>query len=144
MNSNSCTNIYSDSGNRQVVIEVTGLSGQTMRAKSTQTIKVPYYRLSKTIQQINRLGGKILTITILSSETQTSQSSLITPPNPPNLASADKSRIFSEQTTSPLKANKIGGRTLRIRQRQLRRARIKTKRRRTSGSRKSFLRSRHY
>ena len=52
---------------RKAVIQVTGLSGQNDRRRSNYTIVVTYNRLSQTIQQLGRTGGKIVNITVSSS-----------------------------------------------------------------------------
>jgi hypothetical protein len=68
---------------RKVAIEVTGLRGQDIK-RTIETLIVPYYRLSQTIQNIHRRGGQILKITMYSSNlsdsaTTTPSDSVITP-----------------------------------------------------------------
>ncbi|AGY60547.1 phycobilisome linker polypeptide [Gloeobacter kilaueensis] len=53
----------SDYANRTVLIEVTGLQQSWLRT-SNSTVKVPYSRLSQTIQQLSRLGGKVAKVTL--------------------------------------------------------------------------------
>lgn len=45
---------------RAVQIEVSGLCQQGVMNRSTYTVKVPYSSLSKTMQSISRMGGKIV------------------------------------------------------------------------------------
>lgn len=52
----------SDYSSRTVAIEVTGVRRQNVMRKSKYTVRVPYSRLSQAIQQIHRLGGKIVSI----------------------------------------------------------------------------------
>ena len=51
-------------GSRTIAIEVTGLCRQDVIPTSNYTIKVPYTRMSQTIQNINRMGGKIASISL--------------------------------------------------------------------------------
>lgn len=51
-------------GSRTVAIEVTGVCRQDIMRTSNYTVKVPYSRMSQTIQNINRLGGKIASISL--------------------------------------------------------------------------------
>ncbi len=44
---------------RTVKIEVTGVCHQDITRTSNYTVKVPYNRMSQTIQNINRIGGKV-------------------------------------------------------------------------------------
>ena len=46
-------------GSRTVAIEVTGVCHQNIMRTSNYTVKVPYSRMSQTIQNINRMGGKV-------------------------------------------------------------------------------------
>ena len=50
--------------NRTVAIEVTGVCRQDIVRTSNYTVKVPYSRMSQTIQNINRMGGKIANISL--------------------------------------------------------------------------------
>ncbi|MGL5943163.1 MAG: phycobilisome linker polypeptide [Waterburya sp.] len=58
------TNI-SEYCSRTVAIEVTGICRQSMARTSNYTIKVPYSRMSQTIQNINRMGGKIASVSLV-------------------------------------------------------------------------------
>jgi hypothetical protein len=70
----------SDYDSRLVLVEVTGLYRQDMLRTGTYRTKVPYYRLSQTIQSINRRGGKIVSVTVLSaSSLSTSLPSSVSP-----------------------------------------------------------------
>lgn len=51
-------------GSRTVAIEVTGVCRQDVMRTSNYTIKVPYSRMSQTIQNINRMGGKVANISL--------------------------------------------------------------------------------
>ncbi|BAC89207.1 MAG: phycobilisome linker polypeptide [Aphanocapsa lilacina HA4352-LM1] len=53
----------SDYDNRTVVIEVTGMRQDRMRRSNT-TFKVPHARMSQTMQLINRMGGKVVGVTL--------------------------------------------------------------------------------
>ncbi len=55
----------SDYGSRTVRIEVTGVCRQDVTRKSNYSLKVPYSRMSQTMQSINRLGGKVSMVSIL-------------------------------------------------------------------------------
>ncbi|NJK56883.1 MAG: rod-capping linker protein [Pleurocapsa sp. SU_5_0] len=57
------TNI-STYGNRTIAIEVTGVCRQDVMRTSNYTVKVPYSRMSQTIQSINRMGGKVASISL--------------------------------------------------------------------------------
>jgi phycocyanin-associated, rod len=57
------TNI-STYGSRTIAIEVTGICRQDVMRTSNYTVKVPYSRMSQTIQNINRLGGKVAGISL--------------------------------------------------------------------------------
>lgn len=51
-------------GNRTIAIKVTGVCRQDVMRTSNYTVKVPYSRMSQTIQNINRLGGKVAGISL--------------------------------------------------------------------------------
>ncbi len=57
------TNI-STYGGRTVAIEVTGVCRQDVMRTSNYTVQVPYSRMSQTIQNINRMGGKVAGISL--------------------------------------------------------------------------------
>lgn len=49
---------------RTVAVEVTGVRRQDVMRTSNYTIKVPYSRLSQTIQNISRMGGKVASVSL--------------------------------------------------------------------------------
>lgn len=51
-------------GSRTVAIEVTGICHQEVARTSNYTVRVPYSRMSQTIQNINRMGGKVAGISL--------------------------------------------------------------------------------
>jgi phycocyanin-associated, rod len=51
-------------GSRTIAIEVTGVCRQDVMRTSNYTVKVPYSRMSQTIQSINRMGGKVAGISL--------------------------------------------------------------------------------
>ena len=51
-------------GNRTIAIEVTGVCRQDVMRTSNYTVKVPYSRMSQTIQNISRMGGKVAGISL--------------------------------------------------------------------------------
>lgn len=51
-------------GSRTVTIKVTGVCRQDVMRTSNYTVKVPYSRMSQTIQNINRMGGKVAGISL--------------------------------------------------------------------------------
>ena len=57
------TNI-SGYGSRTVAIEVTGIRRQDVMRTSNYTVKVPYSRMSQTIQNISRMGGKVASVSL--------------------------------------------------------------------------------
>jgi phycocyanin-associated, rod len=57
------TNI-SEYGSRTVAIKVTGVCRQSVSRTSNYTVKVPYSRMSQTIQNITRMGGKVAGISL--------------------------------------------------------------------------------
>ena len=57
------TNI-STYGSRTIAIEVTGVCRQDVIRTSSYTLKVPYSRMSQTIQNINRIGGKVASVSL--------------------------------------------------------------------------------
>lgn len=58
------TNI-SSYGSRTVEIEVTGVCRQDIMRSSNYTIKIPYSRMSQTMQNIHSMGGKVAKVTLL-------------------------------------------------------------------------------
>ena len=57
------TNI-STYGGRTIAIEVTGVRRQDVSRTSSYTVRVPYSRMSQTIQNINRLGGRVAGVSL--------------------------------------------------------------------------------
>lgn len=55
-------------GSRTIAIEVTGVCRQDVMRTSNYTVKVPYSRMSQTIQGINRMGGKVAGISLGNTE----------------------------------------------------------------------------
>lgn len=51
-------------GGRTIAIEVTGVCRQDVFRTSSYTVKVPYSRMSQTIQNINRIGGKVAGVSL--------------------------------------------------------------------------------
>ena len=60
-------NDISDYNSRSVAIQVTGVRRQDLMRRSSYTVRVPYDRMSKAIQSIHRMGGKITSISVDSS-----------------------------------------------------------------------------
>lgn len=57
------TNV-SSYGSRTISIAVTGVCRQDIMRSSNYTVKVPYSRMSQTIQNITRMGGKVAEISL--------------------------------------------------------------------------------
>lgn len=51
-------------GSRTVSIEVTGIRRQDVMRTSNYTVKVPYSRMSQTINNISRMGGKVASVSL--------------------------------------------------------------------------------
>jgi phycocyanin-associated, rod len=66
------TNV-SDYSSRTVAIEVTGICRQDVMKTSNYTVKVPYSRMSQTMQSIYRMGGKVANVTLLPAPVQPRQ-----------------------------------------------------------------------
>ncbi|MDJ0798855.1 MAG: phycobilisome linker polypeptide [Calothrix sp. MO_167.B12] len=58
---------FSDYSDRNVVIEVTGLCRQDVMKTSNYQVKVPFSRMSQTMQTIHRMGGKVSSVSVDSS-----------------------------------------------------------------------------
>lgn len=58
------TSGISSYGNRSVSITVTGVCRQDLMKTSTYEIKVPYKQMSRIMQSINRMGGKVSSVSI--------------------------------------------------------------------------------
>ena len=61
---NTVNTDISSYGSRTVTIEVTGVSRQDIMRTSNYTVKVPYSRMSQTIKNISRMGGKVANISL--------------------------------------------------------------------------------
>lgn len=55
----------SNYNSRTIEIEVTGVCRQDVMKTSNYTVKVPYNRMSQTMQSISRMGGKVSKVTLL-------------------------------------------------------------------------------
>ncbi len=55
---------FSDYSDRNVVIKVTELCRQDVMKTSNYQVKVPFSRMSQTMQTIHRMGGKIASISV--------------------------------------------------------------------------------
>ena len=51
-------------GNRTVAIEVSGLCDMGINRTSNYTLKVPFSRMSHTMQTLNRSGAKVVGVTL--------------------------------------------------------------------------------
>ena len=51
-------------GSRTVAIEVTGVCRQDVMKTSNYIVKVPHSRMSQTIKNINRMGGKVAHVSL--------------------------------------------------------------------------------
>lgn len=71
-------NNVSSYGSRTIAIEVTGVCRQDVMRTSNYTVKVPYSRMSQTIKNISRLGGKVANISL--GETATTATSTTAAP----------------------------------------------------------------
>ena len=60
---------------RTVAIEITGVRRQEVMRTSNYTIKVPYSRLSQTIQNISRMGGKVASVSLAGTAPQDAEPS---------------------------------------------------------------------
>jgi hypothetical protein len=79
-------------GDRSVRIEVSGLCQQPTSKRSNYTVTVPYQSMSKTIQNISRMGGKVVGVQVgntkASSGTATAQPEAVETPKAPAKAEA--------------------------------------------------------
>ena len=69
------TNI-SGYGSRTVSIEVTGIRRQDVMRTSNYTVKVPYSRMSETIKNISRMGGKVASVSLEGTAPQDSEAAI--------------------------------------------------------------------
>jgi CpcD/allophycocyanin linker domain len=70
----------SESGSRLVTLEVTGICHPNVMRTGTCTMTVPYDRLSKTLQGIHRLSGKVESVTMVSPLSVAAVAPATTPP----------------------------------------------------------------
>jgi hypothetical protein len=91
---------WENADSRKAIIQVTGARCRQLR-KSNYTVIVPYNRLSKTIQQITRTGGRIIQVTIQSASlfSPETKSNEITTAQPSILPSVEVSPVKEETTT---------------------------------------------
>lgn len=73
------TNI-SGYGSRTISIEVTGVRRQDVMRTSNYTVKVPYSRMSQTIQNISRMGGKVASVSLGGTAPQDSEPTSVKEP----------------------------------------------------------------
>ena len=83
----------SSSSSRTVEIKVTGVARQDLMHTSNYTVKVPYRDLSRTIQNISRMGGKVSGVSVVSSSSSNGAAS----------ATARASRPSDEAASAPAK-----------------------------------------
>ena len=76
------TNVSTYSG-RTIAIEVTGVCRQDVMRTSNYTVKVPYSRMSQTIQNINRMGGKVAGVSLGETATVEATASDVSPEEQP-------------------------------------------------------------
>lgn len=76
---------------RTVTIEVTGLCHQEVMRTSNYRLKVPYSRMSQTIQNIKLMGGKVAGIYLGgTNNTATTETLVAEPPTPPKKRSGGR------------------------------------------------------
>ena len=63
--------VLSDYNDRAVIIEVTGVCRQDVIKTSNYQVKVPYSQFTKEMENINRLGGKISSVTVVGAGSST-------------------------------------------------------------------------
>jgi hypothetical protein len=64
-------------GDRMVRLEVAGICQQSIAPTSNYTVTVPYGSMSKTMQSVSRMGGKIVGVQISDRKTVTSQAETV-------------------------------------------------------------------
>lgn len=77
-------------GSRTVAIKVTGVCRQDVMRTSNYTVRVPYSRMSQTIQNISRMGGKVVGISL--EDNPTSAPSQTVEAEPPQRFNRKKNR----------------------------------------------------
>ena len=60
----SSSNATGSYGNRSVTIEVSGLCNNDISHTSNYTVKVPFSRMSNTMQGINRMGARVVGVSV--------------------------------------------------------------------------------
>lgn len=68
---------------RTVTIEVTGLCHQEVMRTSNYRLKVPYSRMSPTIQNIKRMGGKVAGIYLEGTDNTATTDAVVVEPSAP-------------------------------------------------------------
>ncbi|MGK7909700.1 MAG: phycobilisome linker polypeptide [Synechococcus sp.] len=71
----SSSNQTGSYGNRSVSIEISGLCNNDISHTSNYTIKVPFSRMSRTMQGINRMGAKVVGVSVGGSSSASHSSS---------------------------------------------------------------------
>jgi hypothetical protein len=83
-------------GDRSVRIEVSGLCQQPTSKRSNYTVTVPYQSMAKTIQNISRMGGKVVGVQVgdtkASSGTAAQPEAVETPKAPAKAEASTKSK----------------------------------------------------
>jgi hypothetical protein len=59
------SSFLSHGDSRKIILQIAGLSHQGIKYGGTYRLVVPYSRLSQTIGRINRLGGRIIAMTLV-------------------------------------------------------------------------------
>lgn len=97
----------SSSSSRTVEIKVTGVARQDLMHTSNYTIKIPYRDLSRTIQNISRMGGKVAEVTVVGWSSNGSPSASASTSQPSTKAdSAPAKKASSSQRESKKEAKK--------------------------------------
>lgn len=87
---------------RTVEIKVTGVARQDLMHTSNYTVKVPYRDLSRTIQNISRMGGKVAGVTLMPSSSDEAASA-------PSSTSAPNAKAASAPARKPASSSKEEG-----------------------------------
>lgn len=105
MNTISVANTSSDYSSRLVTVTVIKGSHQQGMRKGSYTVTIPYSSLSKTFQNIHRIGGKITKVEVLSSQLHSQPVTSEVLPKSKTLAVLD---ISVETESNILNASDIG------------------------------------
>jgi hypothetical protein len=89
-------------GDRSVRIEVSGLCQQPTSKRSNYTVTVPYQSMSKTIQTISRMGGKVVGVQVGDSKASPGTATESQP------AAAEKSKAPAKAEASTKSKSKKG------------------------------------